>query len=287
MASKDEESIFDADDDHDKGSKDSSDDSSSGDSSDSSADSSDDSEDSEDSGEMFGAENKGDPKGVIAEVASDLADLGLQVPTNTDDPLEFLKHICTAAKTHKSTKDKAKEEEAQPMSGAAAPGGATEEQRPYMMSTDGKKLELSTVISMPLEQIHQDHRGLAAKFQHMHKSAQRKHKAKTAARIAALEAAGCSKAMLDEWRQRSEGLELSMNPDGSYAKSDLDKELRLALKMANHYRGSAQLSTLLGRAKSEKRPGPEDQNDELVKVAQERAAKVSVGQNGSTNGSTH
>lgn len=47
-------------------------------------------------------------KATIAEVAADLAELGLVVDPS-DDPLEFLKHICTAAKTHKATKGLADE----------------------------------------------------------------------------------------------------------------------------------------------------------------------------------
>lgn len=77
-----------------------------------------------------------DVSNVIQQASAAIAELGLEVPPDTADALEFLKHVVTAAKTHKSTRDKVKSESAGPQTGQDAMGGdgTNEEQRPYLMS---------------------------------------------------------------------------------------------------------------------------------------------------------
>lgn len=83
---------------------------------------------------------------VIQQASAAISELGLEVPPDTTDALEFLKHVITAAKTHKSTRDKVASEAATAQTGQDAMGGETnEEQRPYLMSTALISEKLKTV----------------------------------------------------------------------------------------------------------------------------------------------
>ncbi len=228
---------------------------------------------------------------VKTEIAQVLNQKGIHCDPKAETVVDFLKHVLTGLKTEEGVKAKMKADEqaanaAETGVNAGAAAGATEEQKPYMMSADGKRLELSAVVTLPLDKIHPDHRPLARQFQGMHQKAQKKAVAKRLAKVALLEKAGLPKTVTDGLRKRVEGYQLSMLPDGSYDKQDLDRELAIRLEDARHFKGAQHLSTLLDRAEQQKRP-LEDDADGLAQLARDRAARVSVGSSKNGNGSAH
>jgi len=236
-------------------------------------------------------DSSGDHEGKIEEAAAAMEEhLGIHVEPS-EDPWDFIAHLATAAKNHKAGKDQAKEDimgqGPQTGAGATPPGqqpGANEEQRPYLMSTGGEKLFLSTVVTIPLDRVREDQRGTAKVAQKGYRKDCRKHREELNRKIDACAANGIPKADCDVLRKAVNDYKLSVDDAGEYHQQILDERINTALKVAKHFKGGLMLSTMLGATQGVhevQRPaaGPnEDGHDELLKLAQQRGAAMSVGQ---------
>lgn len=239
-----------------------------------------------------------DAQEAIENAAAALEEhLGLHVEPGKSAK-EFIEHLTTAAKNHKAGKDQAKEEVmgqgAQTGAAAGAPpgpaGGASEEQRPYLMSAAGEKLFLSSIVTMSLDQIRPADHGTAKVAQKGYRKDTRAHRERLTRQLDQLQVTGVPKADCDVLRKKVDGYRLSINDMGNYEQQQLDVEIRTALKMAKHFHGDLRLSTLLGaQAGVQEVPQPAGtgsacNDQDLLKLAQQRGEAMSVGRNGDGNG---
>jgi hypothetical protein len=181
---------------------------------------------------------------LISKAAAVLAEhTGLTIEPS-EDPLEFLRHIITAAATHSATKSKMGADQAgQMQTGMGAQDGqATEEQRPYLMSTENKPILLSATLDMPLSQIAPQHR-VAAKLYRGRNDEARKNRHKVLER---LEKAGVPRERIQDLKGRVDGYQLSLDAVGGVVPQPVDTELRIWLDAAKHFKGPQLLSTLTG-----------------------------------------
>lgn len=216
---------------------------------------------------------------LISKAAAVLAEhTGLTIEPS-EDPWEFLRHIITAAATHSATKSKMASDQGGQQTGANGQGDqATEEQRPYLMSTDGAKIELSATIDMPLEKIAPQHQVAARLYRDRAKNV-RENRLKI---IDKLEKAGVPREKLQPMREECAGYLLSLDAIGGVVTQPLDEKLRIWLDAAKHFGGAKLLSTMTGAklpkgAKEMPRQCPTS-NEGLEALAKKRAEAVSVRQ---------
>lgn len=207
---------------------------------------------------------------VKAEIAQCLQEMG--AAADPKEPLlDFLKHVLTALKTHKMTREKVQEEMNGNGTGMANGNGngtsnAAEEQRPYLMSLLSRKAD---------DERDPEKKALLLSLQANHRDRGEKAKKNRLARIDRLEKNGVPKHVADKMRQQAGGYQLSLADDGKTRPNSLDFELRSWEEAAAHFGGAKMLGTLTSMAREVPRPHPG--NEDLKKLAQERAARVSVG----------
>lgn len=161
----------------------------------------------EESTEEGEAESEGtdDPQAIINEVSAELEAMGVVV-TPSKDADEFLRHLATALKTHKATKDLESGEADRKPAEPETPVNA--EQPPALMSSRALRNHKDPVVRM-----------LAA----------REEKRARESRLAAIDKlvrqGRITKAMANELRAEASGLTVTLSASGEPVPSELDKWL--------------------------------------------------------------
>lgn len=206
---------------------------------------------------------------VKAEIAQCLEEMGAAAKPN-ERMLDFLKHILTALKTHKMTRDKVAQEQAGQNASTTGANGdagqATEEKQPFMMST--------LLAKRPEEEKDPEKRALLLSLHTQFKRQKDQAKKERLARIDSLERRGMPKHEADRLRKLVGGYQLSLNAQGEAVPRRVDVELTTWAKALP---GKEFTETYLSaNTKEEPRPAGV-QEDDMAELAKKRAERVSVG----------
>lgn len=213
---------------------------------------------------------------LISKAAAVLAEhTGLTIEPS-EDPLEFLRHIITAAATHSATKSKIAADQAGQQTGLNGQSDqATEEQRPYLMSVDNQRIELSVSASQPLERFVPEHRAAAL----LYRQRAERSKANRLKMVDRLEKSGMPRYRADELRSQFSGYLLSLDAVGGVVPQKADEYLRGYNDAAKDLKGPQLLSTLTGKklpagVRRQQRPGSPTLTAKQVQDDQEHMIRL-------------